>query len=843
MLTRQPMVWFAVCFAVGALLGRALPAAAALGGPLAGAAVLLLAAGLLGSRRRAAAPLPLQPTHSPLVPVPGWIARFGSDRVLLAIGLFCLGLGLWRQGTATRLAREARASLPVRFQATVVVDDPPEEGLATDEPGGWRHASGRVLLVDGRRVEPVPVRLAGWGRPDVERGDQLRGRLWREPLRVPAFPGTFDYAHYLETRGLVAAVRFCKQGDGTQPAYTITRARMPSLRRCLDRVRKRAVRGILGAVPGRAGQFLAAATFGYRVDLDRDMRQSFQRVGIGHVLAISGLHVGLIASLLWGLLSLLTGDRRKLALACIPLLLAYLALSGMRTPAIRATVMITIYMLGFVLVRRSHFLNSLGAAALLLLFATPASVVNLGFQLSFVAVIFISQLGGLLDRALGGAGLWGPEDNAAGEHSWWAERNRRLRLWARGLVLVSVAAWVGVTPLIATAFHRVNPIGLVSNLVALPLMTVVLAGGMALPLVSLLPSALSQAVAPVTVAPAEGLIAFADTMRNLPLGSIPVAPPAGWAMLAYYGMFLLLFLSRAEALRGRARQLAWVSLGGILAAAGFMIVSMSPGAPPRRTRLTLLPASSSEIVIVETASGEVAAIGRISRKGRDLAEFLHVRRRGMLHAVVGLRGERHHGWKGLTENVRTGVIACMPLSRTPSPSDDPPPADDPWASAPAAPGSTGIFAAPANASATPHPALGAHSGWQPIPEVAGVEVALSYDQEGKLTWWAVRADGLTAGVGEWCWPEQLAYRVGKRFAGTESLLASLRIRGRDEERALAEQMPARWAFLAHRTKEDDRRPGQHARAAYGALELSTDRWGRPVARGYDGEEWRNVPGR
>jgi len=800
------MVWFALAFAAGVLLARQGPDIPWLAGglALAGAGVLLLAA----LRRRRVLRLPDGHPASPVHPCSGWMARIGVEPALLACGLLFAAVGVWRQAAEMRFRRAALAQLPRLCEAVVRLDEPPEEGLAADGPGLWRRATGRVEAIDGRAVKPIPVRLAGWGRMDVERGDRLRGRLMREPCRLPAHPGAFDFDRYLETRGLVASVRFVRAPDTEGDAYTWERVPGADPRRVLDRMRARAVRAVLAAVPGETGAFLAAATFGYRLALDPDLREDFQRVGIGHVLAISGLHVGLVVALAWWVLSWFVHDRRRLAAACILFCLVYLLLSGVRVPAVRASTMITIYLAGLVLMRRSDLANSLGAAALLLFVWTPPTLLDLSFQLSFVAVLYISRLGADISRVLIGAGTGGEAQRQAGSgrNPRTAGLRQRLREYGCSLVALSLAAWLGVTPLVAATFHLISPMGLLANIVVLPLMSLVLAGSMLLQVAAWLPPSLGEPLALLAGSPAAFLLRFAESVSDLPLGAIPVAPPPAWLMLVYYAAFGLLFLRGLGGSEARVRALRIAASLFALASGLAMAVSMGPGGPPRQSRLTLLPGERSDTVLVESASGAVAVLGRLSRGGSDIASLLCVYRRRAVDAILAMSGRAGPvNTRGLESFAAVGVVQSVPLRESGEPAGD---------------------------SAGPRT-------WQALPGAEGIEYACSRDRDGNLVWWAVRCDGLAVALSESCWPEQITYRVQRSMPGAAAPLLCLRVRGRVSLADLADGLPARWVFSGQRYA-GELPPGCYPRGQYGVVELTRDAHGALTVRAYDGQAWQTL---
>ncbi|MCC8191033.1 MAG: ComEC family competence protein, partial [Planctomycetes bacterium] len=320
---------------------------------------------------------------------PGPIARRGLNRFILLFGFGFFLLAVYRQAAWQDYLSPDRLPESRWFDATVIAAAPCREYVG--ERGPWRVAA-HLVTVDGQGVEPVPVRLSGPEGTDFRRGDVLHCRVRRDPLRPKAFPGAFDLRRWLERDGLAATLTVVRPRGKEAPAYEVTAVNDVSLRlrirRVIDAIRGRGIAATL-AYGGEHGGMLAAMLYGYRKDTAAEVRNAFRRVGIGHVLAISGLHVGLIIGILWWISGWSGATHRLRAFACLVLSLAYLGLAGGQVAATRATCMAGIYLAGIAWGRRGDMLNSLGAAAFLLVLANPSAPEDVSFQLSFTAVVFI----------------------------------------------------------------------------------------------------------------------------------------------------------------------------------------------------------------------------------------------------------------------------------------------------------------------------------------------------------------------------------------------------------------------------------------------------------------------
>lgn len=275
--------------------------------------------------------------------------------------------------------------------------------------------------------------------------------------------GDFDYRRYLLRQGIVgtAYVRDYR----LSPSAVI---HQPSLQKRL--YSRLAAAGLSGDELATTG----ALTLGYKEDLDRELKRHFQASGAAHVLAVSGLHTGIIYALLLGLLTL--GGRRKplyenrlgrcaLSLIIIAAMWFYAWLTGMTPSVVRAVLMVTIFELGRMFYRQAISLNTIAAAAVLILLVRPLDLWSVSFQLSFAAtaaiVLMANEMGKIvhydhLKRLQGG----------------------KILNWVVGILIVSVAAQLGTLPLAMHYFGQISNYFLLTNLIVLPLASLLVPGGL-----------------------------------------------------------------------------------------------------------------------------------------------------------------------------------------------------------------------------------------------------------------------------------------------------------------------------------------------------------------------------
>ena len=331
------------------------------------------------------------------------------------------------------------------------------EGIIVSEVSERPKSMGMNVVIagNGRKMKCYVAKDADSRRLKI--GDRLlltsrieRNRDWRQ--------GTFDYRRYQEVHGF-SGQTFVRSGDWQrqQPSWQGLpvgwRLRLHFLcyrHQLLERYRQ------MGAADDQYA-VLAAMTLGDKSAMSSTLRQVYAVSGASHVLALSGLHLGII----YMLLSLLVVNRRLRLLSQVMIVTAIWAfalLVGLPASVVRAAVMISLYALLSLAGRNRMSVNALAVAALCILMVNPDSLADVGFQLSFLAMLAILLLLPLADRLV-------PRHRL---------QDYPLLRWLWGLTTVSVAAQVGVAPLVAYYFGRFPTWFLLTNIVVIPTTTLIL---------------------------------------------------------------------------------------------------------------------------------------------------------------------------------------------------------------------------------------------------------------------------------------------------------------------------------------------------------------------------------
>ena len=218
---------------------------------------------------------------------------------------------------------------------------------------------------------------------------------------------------------------------------------------------------------------------GAREGMSEEALLAFRRTGSLHLFAVSGMHVGMMAGIFWGLLLPLPLPRRKLAWLLLPMLLGYTVLTGAEPPAVRAFLMIGIVVLGLALDRTPRILNSLSAAFAIMLLFEPNQRHDLGFQLTFCVVLAIVLLGLPLAKKLAPIGQPDPFLPADLISPW----QRRRWAWARfgtACLCFGFAANIGSLPLSIHHFNLATPSGVFLGLALVPISWLILCAATAI---------------------------------------------------------------------------------------------------------------------------------------------------------------------------------------------------------------------------------------------------------------------------------------------------------------------------------------------------------------------------
>ena len=304
---------------------------------------------------------------------------------------------------------------------------------------------GRVLLYLQKDSLPMP-----------NTGDVL---LVQTTVRRGELLGEFDYGLYLRRQGFVGSC-WAHRRNWQVVGHKDIKGVRAIAQRCQTALHERYKKmGITGKELG----ILSALTLGYREALDKDVQRSFSASGAMHVLAVSGLHTGIVWGMVIWILSL--GGWRKplweekwkrwtLNISAIALIWVYAFVTGLSPSVMRSALMLSFWALSSLFERSTSRWNPLFSAAVIILIINPLALWSVSFQLSFSAVIGIMLVGSWMQQTV----------------------VLRERLWSYigGLLIVSIAAQVGTMPLTMYYFGQSSNYFALTNLLVIPMAFVLL---------------------------------------------------------------------------------------------------------------------------------------------------------------------------------------------------------------------------------------------------------------------------------------------------------------------------------------------------------------------------------
>lgn len=315
----------------------------------------------------------------------------------------------------------------------------------------------RSIACNVKIVYPVKKKAVVYFQPSDESslisvGDKILLRTTFQPFRNLGNPDDFDYVRFMEMRGFAASAyitndNWMMMGEKAVSPFIVSQKIRQNI---LDYYRTFQLK------PDQFA-FLAAITLGYKASLSNDIREAFNASGTSHILAVSGYHVGVIYLILTYLFSFLKNTGKQRIVKQLLILLAlwvYVFITGLPISAIRAATMLSVFCVGSIFGQRGFTYNNLAFAAFLLLVFNPYSFFELGFQLSFVSVFSIIYFMPLSNR------IYNPKNKIA-KYVW-------------QLFAVSIAAQIGVFPLILYYFGMFPTYFFISNILVVPLTGIVM---------------------------------------------------------------------------------------------------------------------------------------------------------------------------------------------------------------------------------------------------------------------------------------------------------------------------------------------------------------------------------
>lgn len=419
-----------------------------------------------------------------------WMTPLGSEAFLV---LSTLALALWlplrrsacvyaavaflfaamqvvqtRESSAARLAEKLSGAPQVALV----------EGIVRSEPSIGATGKARFLVeatgleIDGKKIHlPCDIQaIVPSGNPALEDTVRVVGSL--RPIAPPRNPGQFNAKRVMELRGITCELVATSPRDLeiTSPATGFS---LPRIAASCRKWMESTLREGISSDP-LVCNLLAGIVLGVTSDIPDALQEEFRQTGTFHLFSVSGLHVGMIALILWQALRMAGVGRGIATCVIIPALFFYALLTGWKPSSIRAATMSAIFLIGMVSWRQPIALNSLCAAAFVILAQSTNELFNPGFQLSFTVVAAILLIAGPIQERIRRRLEPDPFIPVSLWTSWQKKRHEAAGN-ASSLLAVSLAAWIGSLPLTVFYFHMVSVSALAANLLVVPLSFLIMA--------------------------------------------------------------------------------------------------------------------------------------------------------------------------------------------------------------------------------------------------------------------------------------------------------------------------------------------------------------------------------
>jgi competence protein ComEC len=370
----------------------------------------------------------------------GWILGISLIGIIVAVG-----------GISDALRSNSKKVFGQLGSSAVLLNitEGPKQGKASN-----RYLA-RVFRADSQPFEPIGTSYVYIKKTDssnIMPGDVLLSLSIPQALKKNANPGAFDFFTYSKRNGIAFTMML-------EPSQFIkmVQANVNS-KGWIYTIREKILTIIKKHIKSKQNAGLAEAMLiGYREDLDKELLNAYTNTGVVHIIAISGLHLGLIFMLMDLLIRSMAGRKRAAwagLFISLPLLWSFAILTGSSASVIRSAIMFSFIIVGKAIGRKSNGMNSLLGSAFIMLLWNPDLRFDLGFQLSYAAVASILLFDQKIKKLV------------------FFKNKSALYLWS--MVSITLAAQVLTTPLVIAHFHRFPTLFLFTNLVAVPLSSLVL---------------------------------------------------------------------------------------------------------------------------------------------------------------------------------------------------------------------------------------------------------------------------------------------------------------------------------------------------------------------------------
>ncbi|HAG50313.1 MAG TPA: DNA internalization-related competence protein ComEC/Rec2 [Deltaproteobacteria bacterium] len=406
----------------------------------------------------------------------------------------------------------------------------------------------------------------GSGGLKVKYGDRIR---FITKLRIPrnfGNPGEYDYTGNLARQGIYVTGYI----ENERWIAVLNDDGKTGLQAEIENIRNR-LRDFIDSSGVENAPIIKALILGEQGEIPKDIREVFSATGTAHIIAISGLNIGIIAFVAYWIsfqlfrqserLMLATDIKKLAAFSSIIPVLLYGAIAGFQVSTQRAVLMVLVFIVSVIFGREKGLYNTLAAAGFAILIISPLAIYDISFQLSFVSVLGIIYLFPKFKT------FWEKDGTEPDLIAGALDKKKpfviRLRDYLFTLLAVTIAASLVSGPFIAYHFHRISIVGVITNIIAVPLM-----GSLAVPigLVSVFISLLNTSVAELLLKLTDIILTISiwivDLFARIPYSSIFTTTPTIIEAVLFYLLIICVMEFKRVRIFRYALPLVILALGG-----------------------------------------------------------------------------------------------------------------------------------------------------------------------------------------------------------------------------------------------------------------------------------------
>jgi competence protein ComEC len=433
-----------------------------------------------------------------------------------------------------------------------------------------------IVSIPKKNISAGKIRELTYGRTVT-----LTGMLKR-PTRARN-PGEFDYRNYLKLQGIYAQLYVRADSNiqlGERTGTWILSEVVHPFRDWISTT----MDSLIG---GEEAKLVKGLVIGERSEIDTSIKLAFTNAGLMHILAVSGLNVGLVAVMFWSVFSLFRFPRIVIGILTVLSLVFFIFLTGAEASVTRAVIMACVFIGAKIFEHRTSLLNALGVAALIILLVDARWLFDVGFQLSFVAVLSLAYIYPKLKKQVE-------------RLPFWKNTHSLLREYLFLSTAVSLAATIGTLPLTAYYFHKISIVGIAMNLLAVPVSGIILALGCAVVLMAAISTWLGSMYALSAYAFSWFLLRFTEWGGNWEYSVLEVNisyfEAVGWFLLI---LFLL------EIHRPLVRRIGIISF---LLIGNFILYSSLFAVTEPTLKITMLDVGQGDAIVVQLPNGKTILV-------------------------------------------------------------------------------------------------------------------------------------------------------------------------------------------------------------------------------------------